>query len=166
MRSWKRPRTSASQGILAHIAKSMIVFLMESCLTLQESPGIREQQLTESPNGSITGDPGPPRCWPTLVEQAGEGIHSLTAKASRKTGAVKPVSGPGRDKSHGDESLSICGKTHTGLADWLVCYSRDLPRTAALRPSLSSTTRCLVLPSSLPSPARSTGTSSGLLRSY
>ena len=58
-----------------------------------------------------------------------------------------------RDRSQGKESLSVWGNTHTGRADWSVWSSRDFRRSKDLSPSLCSRIWCLVLLSTLPSPA-------------
>ena len=68
------------------------------------------------------------------------------------------MSGDGVANSQEHEYLSNCGNPQTGLAVWSGWSVRARERTFARNLSLCSVTRCLVVPSDLPSPRPCTET--------
>merc|ERR1712183_1136144 len=119
-----------------------------------------------SPNGS-TRRLLWPRGSPILDWQQGEGRQSNLATDSPNSALEKP-SGPGKANIQPWLILSSCGFTQTGLAVWSVWsgwVSRAFFRTSVLVSSNQVVIILLVLPSTLPSPAPSTPTARGPLRS-
>ena len=98
--------------------------------------------------------------WPSLYEQAGEGMQRAAAAASENSALERLESGLGNACSQAEESLSLCNQDQTGRFErscfgW---FSRPFLIRLAQVLSLSSEIFPLVLPSQELSPTQPTWT--------